>query len=362
MKNNLKVHMFFICMLFSLSVEAKLPIYVGEILGRDLNIPGLGWLGHVGISYGQIDTGDKPKEEVGAVIEVLNNKPVIQVNRINSFKHQSNYWGSRYGISSMENPFPIADAARTQRAYCPEYTKTALWRKGRWNKQRKRVCAKFRCDTFVNYSFHEAGYTLPTYNGTTLPRLVFNAFPKSNEDVGRKNKDLSTYHYLLSDEQNIESTDVYTLNNLDFSDFESLVMRSLRKASILWEVSLQPGLTVEKSSYLIDIVSETGGPQFLDKMMSRYETVGISELKTSLLAAIQTIRQSDSKIISHKQLETFYKKHAFIATNTVDKEYLIRGLLEESQSILVKEGDGYPYSSVEANAIRYAKEKMGSTI
>ena len=50
-------------------------------------------------------------------------------------------------------------------------------------------CGYFRCDTFVNYLFHWGNYTLPTYHPpgindavTTLPRLVFNAFPKGNGD------------------------------------------------------------------------------------------------------------------------------------------------------------------------------------
>ena len=55
------------------------PFKPGDIVGRSLDVIGLGFIGHVGIYNGS------------AIVEVLNEKPVIQINTLDNFKSRSTY-------------------------------------------------------------------------------------------------------------------------------------------------------------------------------------------------------------------------------------------------------------------------------
>lgn len=74
------------------SVTHAKKIYPAEIMGRDLNYPGLGWLGHVGIA-----TANTIGENANLVIEILHVPVVGQLNILSNFKARSAYWGSKYG-------------------------------------------------------------------------------------------------------------------------------------------------------------------------------------------------------------------------------------------------------------------------
>ncbi|MDF1683923.1 MAG: hypothetical protein P1U36_04615 [Legionellaceae bacterium] len=82
--NQMKIRCLIIAVVLSIlsfnSANAK-PAYPGDILGRDLNYPGLGPLGHVGIA-----TGDNQGSKAWVVIEALKKHPVIQINDIFFFK------------------------------------------------------------------------------------------------------------------------------------------------------------------------------------------------------------------------------------------------------------------------------------
>ena len=85
----------FLISFLATQAHSALPIYPGEIVGRDLNIFGAGWAGHVGIT-----TAPFLDQDAYQVIEVLKDAdPIIQINLISTFKTITPYWGSRYGIS-----------------------------------------------------------------------------------------------------------------------------------------------------------------------------------------------------------------------------------------------------------------------
>jgi hypothetical protein len=70
----------------------KDPSNQGDIVGRDLLVTGLGWMGHVGIWDGK------------QVIEVLNESDVVQINNLDSFKRKSTYWGA---VSPKITPYLV---------------------------------------------------------------------------------------------------------------------------------------------------------------------------------------------------------------------------------------------------------------
>lgn len=98
MNIKLKKISFILLIVLSANANAFLPIYPAEILGRDLNTPHLGWVGHVGIA-----TAPSLYEDAYQVLEVLNDNHPIQLNFISDFKSRTKYWGSRYGIADRGN-------------------------------------------------------------------------------------------------------------------------------------------------------------------------------------------------------------------------------------------------------------------
>jgi hypothetical protein len=156
------------------------PKESGDVLGRDLSITGLGWAGHVGIW-----TGSK-------VLEVLNveDGKAVQQNSLSSFKKASNYWGAKYGKAGSKGS-KIVSAGWEQRNYYPCYTTTSHYQEGGWVKHKvwdavkkkyveKTVMqtAKFRCDTFVYYSY-DKGAGMKLTGQAILPKIVYNSLPKT---------------------------------------------------------------------------------------------------------------------------------------------------------------------------------------
>lgn len=146
------------------------PSSTGDVVGRDLNITGLGWAGHVGMYDGS------------RIVEVLNASPVIQRNSIASFRAATPYWGARYGRGS--NFSTMVAKGWDQRNYSPSYTTTAQWREGKYERQctsqgcrNVLIPARFRCDTFVNYMYRQG--TNSDLVTVFLPRNVYNAMPVS---------------------------------------------------------------------------------------------------------------------------------------------------------------------------------------
>lgn len=86
------------------SAYAK-KIFPAEIMGRDLNISGLGWIGYVGISNAVMFDPSGMTQTTSLLIEVLNETPVGQINTISDFISCSPFWGSRYGPADLMRNF-----------------------------------------------------------------------------------------------------------------------------------------------------------------------------------------------------------------------------------------------------------------
>lgn len=186
------------------------PQKVADVVGRDLNVQNLGWIGHIGVFTGS------------DILEVLNETSVVQRNSIQTFKRASNYWGARgmdfthvfMGPTDAQKRNNLVNIGWKQRLYSPRYTLTTSWQEGKktmecvqWeltcggnpcangvcsncgsfpNLPEKGACSKytwtddhaiFRCDTFVNFMFlQQTGNSLVT---SFLPRNVYNALPQN---------------------------------------------------------------------------------------------------------------------------------------------------------------------------------------
>ncbi len=74
----------------------------GDIVGRDLNFPLLGPIGHVGIW----------NKGTGEIIEMLDESPALQGNTISSFRSRAQFWGSGVFPKSFP-PAPICNNIST---------------------------------------------------------------------------------------------------------------------------------------------------------------------------------------------------------------------------------------------------------
>jgi hypothetical protein len=169
------------------TLQASETIYPGEVLGRDLLLPGASWVGHVGISMASYI-----KDPAYNVVEVMNEKVVVQRNTISGFKMKSPYWGSRWGANEKfgdtrytkdSRLLTALREANRQRLGCHTYSYTADYRPAVINSDgTKGRCGTFRCDTFMNYVNYFGKIYLPTHNAASIPLLVWKAYPHSNGD------------------------------------------------------------------------------------------------------------------------------------------------------------------------------------
>ncbi len=282
--------------------------YPAQILGRQLGIKGLGWAGHVGLTIAEhfSDTAHQ-------IIEVLNEIEVIQVNTIEHFKQTTRYWGSRYGIADhTEAADVIVKEALRQRALCPIYTDSATYHIGQGTPDNPTRCAVFRCDTFINYLFHHAGYTLPTYRGKTLPKYVFKAFPKSHEDGD-----------IILD---------VPLDN--FKQAFDLPASQVTPQSIQtsWMLAQNPNLSDEKRLFLLDYLGLNGTPELLSAFIQYYPTQTNSTIKSMLIRSTFTLYQKYFLNQPHTELQQFYQKLLDKPLDTRDVPFVIRGFIQLSNT------------------------------
>ncbi|PNG46822.1 MULTISPECIES: hypothetical protein [unclassified Variovorax] len=160
------------------------PQLPGDVVGRSLNYPGLGWLGHIGFWDGQ------------EVVEVLNEPPfVVQYSDLTNFKSRSEYWGKgspnipffyvygcyadRCGNGSYQFVTGRIDAVyRAFQIYAlgADYTFTAIYTRARPKYSDSTYPMEkgvYRCDTFV--------VDLYAINGIATSRLNVNFLDDFNQ-------------------------------------------------------------------------------------------------------------------------------------------------------------------------------------
>ncbi len=155
------------------------PDQSGDVVGRDLKVPGLGWLGHVGLYDRQTDK----------VLEILSeaNPIVTMQNGSVDFMRASGidgYWGARFARQGGVQAVIVE--GWWQRIFEPRYTYSPRWVEGKWlpvfdaqGRQNgwKKQTAVFRCDTFVAYAYQRSNQGLPSIFGA--PQLPLTTYRKT---------------------------------------------------------------------------------------------------------------------------------------------------------------------------------------
>ena len=168
----------------------KDPRDKSDIVGRDLNVVGLGSLGHVGLW-----TGDR-------VIEALHQTPAVVQNTLQDFKSRSSFWGTVYypewnSLSTRWMPTRIrppytdnklftAKEAALQRARLIQLIGAEYTLFYRPNIAVVRECSgllcsgpikgKYRCDTFVKDAYIEAGVEGISFDSLDTPSTLWSSY------------------------------------------------------------------------------------------------------------------------------------------------------------------------------------------
>jgi len=173
---------------------AKDPQDQSDIIGRDLNVPLLGAIGHVGLW-----TGDR-------VIEALNQTPAIVQNTLQDFKSKSSYWGAVYysnwnRLPAVALPSQImvpynyvlynAKAAAVRRAILIQqigatYTVSPYIQEAFVQECHGLRCAgpipgKYRCDTFIKDTYLTAGTGGLSFGATDTPWALWSTYTERRQ-------------------------------------------------------------------------------------------------------------------------------------------------------------------------------------
>lgn len=327
-----KITFVLLCVSSNFTYSQALTILPGEVIARDLNTPGLGSVGHVGITMGP--TIGKP---AAMVVEVLNDKKrVVQANTIQQFKNITPYWGSRYGVlDNTQRSLNVLREANSQRCLRSDYTMTSIAfpAKGDLRGYPTDSCVttkrgQFRCDTFLNYLYNFGGFNLLSGKIIT-PATIFQAFPKGNHD-GPRSMDNFLYIPEGSNQKQyeIETVTPEQLDSISLNEFVSTIdkqgndkMKNISEK--LWGFYIDRALKGhEKKYFLLDYLRGVAKPKLLPDLIKKYNETDDPELKTMLLKVTQSIHnrydnfQTDlnRKIL----LENFYE--ILIKNNDVSSE------------------------------------------
>lgn len=323
-----------------------------DIVGRDLDLPGLGRAGHIGIA-----TADYAWQEAHYVVEALWEQPVLQINTLDNFKRRGPYWGAKYGINrnDISGTRIINEGAFQASLQCAEYTTTVQWKAGSGQWGVPYTCPKFRCDTFVNYLYWWGGYTLPTYSPpesqypeNTLPRMVFNLFPNFRNPTA-----LSTFNVVIPKApkttytntiNEITEKQLYNMPFLEFTHAVDLPSGLLTKNGIdnILKFADDSNLSDEKRLFLLDKLGFVSSPDMLSKLIELYyKNQDNPELAHMILRDTQDIYQEEKLLVNYPEekqlLKEFYSALLDKNVSTRIDPIIIRGFisLNTDEEILI---------------------------
>ena len=198
-------------------------IFPSDIIGRSLDYPGMGWLGHVGIATRQMTDSSGMSTPANQVIEILNESVIGQINSIDDFKRRSSYWGSKYGvISSPAQGYNVLVEANHQRWWVREYTSNTDYRIAQGNPRTGEifVTGRWRCDTYAWWVFYSQGVdTMP--GRVWLPTTLFNFFPYYNDE--RLTLESSEPSAKILVNKSLDDISAEDLNEMSVEEFQTIM-------------------------------------------------------------------------------------------------------------------------------------------
>lgn len=327
---------------FVYSAAYAKQIYPAEILGRDLNYPGLGWAGHVGIATTTMSSASGMWQNATQIIEILNEPVVGQINSIVNFKSRSKYWGSKYGIADRgERGYRVLVEANHQRWWCPQYTSDTDYRIGEGNPYTGQIvkCGRWRCDTFVWWAFYSQGWDIMP-GRVWMPRVLFDRFPYYNDERGIKKSRFNTLALNELSNKGLEDVTVEDLNTMSFDEFETIMSSQKsphyivpQTGSIEMRFAYDENLNEAKRSIMIDRLTSRGDePDLTSKLIKLYRETSNVSIKESIISGLMIHYQRhldlDKQSEEQALLKSFFSELLFEKLTPKSADNAIRGFVD----------------------------------
>ncbi|KTD63272.1 hypothetical protein Lsan_1390 [Legionella santicrucis] len=318
-------------------VEARKPLASGDVLGRDLLIPGAGWIGHVGLG-----TGDDVGYPTQIIIEVLNESPVVQFNSFPNFTSRSQYWGSRSGVGDYSTgTYKALAEGYHQSWWCPTYSSSTAYVIGQGNLQNRRPtkCGMWRCDTFIAWDFYSAGFSQIMDNKIMLPIKVFYTFPYANGDVLSPSnfENITKPPHIDSKDKQFSDLSAEELNNLPYERFVELAdipMQDETPTHIAkeWEFAANTQVNETKRGIFIDRLAVSNEQDVIPRFLKMYQESKSLEIHSKLIQGLMIYYQNNShsldKTYDNELLKSFYAKMLYQNLERRDADKIIRGYID----------------------------------
>ncbi len=330
--------------IFTCSPICAKGIFPAEIMGRDLLIYGLGWIGHVGIATTQMYSANGMNRFADKVIEVLNETPVGQINTINNFKSRAKYWGSKFGIvDNSERGYRVLLEANHQRWWCPKYTSDTRYHIGSGIPTTGHIieCGTWRCDTYAWWAFFSQGYnTMP--GSIWLPRVMFNFFPFYNDE--RRIMPNSELTESIGAKKTLESVTAKELNNMPYEEFVQIMDSSdnlyvTSSSALQMQFASNNDLNDIKRGIMIDrLIADDVEPGLVRKLLNLYKETDNIEIKHKIIEGLmlynQRHRNNKAYIENDKpELKKFFATHISSQSLTPKMaDNVIRGFIDTHSS------------------------------
>ena len=146
-------------------------------------------------------------------------------------------------------------------------------------------CGKFRCDTFVNYVYWQAGITLPTHKSAlSIPLRVYNAFPYESSVTKVSLRD-------LNDDELMERLQT---DGRQLSEDDKLY---------IYAKTMAPGTKESDRELLVDLIGTVGTPEMVDGLMDLYRNSTNMKVKMMVLRSIGDLQ---TKYADKQKLVEFF--------------------------------------------------------
>lgn len=293
-----------------------------DVVGRDLSFSGFGFLGHVGFTAYE----NYPEN---SVLEVLAEPTEgVYMNSLKNFKHipGSPFWGSKYELPNsppltIEKATSIVETGLNQGNYPFEYTMTWNWHAGSysahpiynqasnsWENITTSTNAKFRCDSFVYYSYLAgAGLSIvDEYNMLVYPKTIWKSFLKLRDSSGFINTVNPTprvFNGLL--QENIMAN-LFASNDINILELDEATSKYVKSSQItrpeklkyLWDLALKYKNNPEKFNYLIDCLDYLKPLELTPDLIQTFHSLENTKNKKHILSTLINAAQSGHDLLN----------------------------------------------------------------
>jgi len=306
------------------ALSANASLHPGQIIARDLDLPGAEFLGHVGLGYwnnnGKPD-GNLPTDNIIHIHYGQPEKKTIQINKFITFYNPGSFWGAKWGIIESNYMQGVLGYAKDQMRFGAKYIfAPSSTRSGYNDKHGKAQPARFRCDTFVQWAYEQGGnYNFRLPLSAITPEILFSKFPRFNTSVP---------HRSIAPEIH-EETDkaVENMNMFEFGNY----MDQIKSKGEDYLKSLAKKLPQEKSFELERFIASLNPSiEKIKSYIAEYDNAKSDYEKKLAFAKLIMIEGELDTDESYEVYKDFYAKN-YLKDNSVNKYDLLFGHINSSQ-------------------------------